>query len=525
MIMHLFFKQNNPVHLIFFLFFPNNSIMLPRISLKSKISRDNYIQRLRVVFWGIVLSIIMFIGLYPDQSDMYHRYRIDFKGKIDTCLKNRLYNGVDLGIKIISLNGQQILYQYNREKPFIPASVTKILTSGITMALFGSDFTFETILMICGEPNNGILKGDIYIKGKGDPMLRREHLVKIARQLKRKSIKHIQGNIIYDTSYLDTEPPRYPPNARHLYAPPGALTLNYNWIPLKLEVGPPPKLKTIPQTAYARIWYDVEISPSQLPGKPSMTYIKEKWGDYFKIKGKITRWDRRYKILRLCVTRPGLFAASIFKECMQEEGITVTGRILRGTVPDKARVLESIRTEPMRHILQILNCESNNVIAELLNKNLGAVFDSIPGTRKKGLAVMNRYCCEKIGFRSGKFVLADASGLSPENRFSPDQLIKAMVHFYQNLGMDYCSTLAPQGHHPHAMNPVPPNNIRMFVKSGTLPATGVNTVAGYIFGDKKTGSFAFAIMANRRGAGPMSYSGTYTIPIMKAIIAVLKSNG
>jgi len=511
--------------LIFFSFLHINSIMLLMDSGGANITRVDHNNLLRGIFWGFILSLLLIIRLFPGQSDSYQRYRVGFKKKIDFCLKNRLFTGVDLGIKIVSLDGQQTLYQYNRDKSFIPASVTKILTSGITMALFGSDFTFETLLLVRGELKNHIFKGNLYLKGKGDPTLMLEHLEGLARQLKQKSIEQIQGNIIYDTSFLDQELPRYPPNARHLYAPPSALTLNYNWIPLKLDVGPPPILKTIPQTAYARLFYDVMISSSQAPGRPSMTYRKKKWGDHYTVRGKITRWDRRYKILRLCVTRPGLFTATLFKECLLKEGIEVTGQVLHDTVAADARIFESVRTKPMKKIIRILNCESNNVIAELLNKNLGAFFDSIPGTRKKGLAIMNRYCCEKIEFRRGTYMLADASGLSPANRFSPDQLIKALIHFYTKMGMDYCSTLAPQGYHPHAMNPVPPKNIRMFVKSGTLPATGVNKVAGYIFDDEQGRSFAFAIMANRRKAGPMSYSGTYTIPILKAIVSVLNSNG
>jgi D-alanyl-D-alanine carboxypeptidase/D-alanyl-D-alanine-endopeptidase (penicillin-binding protein 4) len=255
-----------------------------------------------------------------------------------------------------------------------------------------------------------------------------------------------------------------------------------------------------------------------------MIYRKEKWGDFYTIKGQITRWDRRYKILRLCVTRPGLFAATVFKECLQNRGIKVTGQVRQGVISEDARVLINIHTQPLKHIIQVLNRESNNVIAELLNKNLGAFFDSVPGTRKKGLAIMNRYCLEKIGFKKGTFRLADASGLSVQNRVSPEQMIKALGHFYRKLGKEYCYTLAPQGHHAHAMNPVPPKGIRMFVKSGTLPATGVNTVAGYIFDDRKGRAMSFAIMAKRRKAGPMSYSGTYTIPVLKAIISALNLN-
>lgn len=472
----------------------------------------------------MVVSLIFTIpssSLNSAHSENPQDIREDFKKNINSCLSTSRFSKVRVGIKIVSLDSKQVLFRRNPEISFIPASVTKIITSGIALAKFGPLFKFETYLLAQGELKNGVLKGNLYLKGKGDPTLRHRHLLELAKELKVKSLKRIEGDIVYDVSFLDQEQPRYPPNARHLYAPPCALTLNYNWIPLKLKVGPPPELMTIPQTAYARLFYNVKISQSLSPGKPTMTYQKKNWGDYYTVKGNITRWDRRYKVLRLCVSRPGLFTATVFRECLRAEGIKVMGHLLQDKTPENARVLSIIRTQNLGDMTRTLNCESNNVIAELLNKNLGAYFDSIPGNREKGLGVMNRYCQENIGLEKGQFIIADASGLSPRNRFSPSQMIQVLVHFYSKLCKDYYSTLAPQGHHPHAMNPVPPSGIRMFVKSGTLPASGVNTVAGYIFDDEQDRSFAFCVMANRRGAGPMAYSGTYTIPILKAIMAAL----
>ena len=480
---------------------------------------------IRNLLLGFLLGILILTAfpsrLSPAHNENHQAFRENLKKSINSCLNTPKFSKVRVGIKIATLDGNHVLFQRNPEISFIPASITKIITSGIALAKFGPHFKFETYLLAHGELENGILKGSLYLKGKGDPTLRHHHLLELAKELKGKPLNRIEGDIVYDISFLDQEQPRYPPNARHLYAPPCALTLNYNWIPLELKVGPPPELRTIPQTAYARLFYDVKISPSRSPGKPTMIYQKKNWGDYYTVKGNITRWDRRYQVLRLCVSRPGLFTSTVFRECLQAEGIMVTGHLLQDKTPENARVLSIIRTQSLGDITRTLNCESNNVIAELLNKNLGAYFDSIPGNREKGLGVMNRYCQENIGLENGQFFIADASGLSPRNRFSPGQMIQVLVHFYSKLGKEYYSTLAPQGHHPHAMNPVPPRGIRMFVKSGTLPASGVNTVAGYIFDDEQDRSLAFCVMANRRGPGPMAYSGTYTIPILKAIVAAL----
>ncbi|MCP4658025.1 MAG: hypothetical protein GY856_21660, partial [bacterium] len=170
---------------------------------------------------------------------------------------------------------------------------------------------------------------------------------------------------------------------------------------------------------------------------------------------------------------------------------------------------------------RILNQESNNVVAELLNKDLGAYFGSVPGTRAKGLAILRKFCREQIGLDEGKLTLADASGLATANRISPAQFTQALNYFYRRAGMVFVETLAPQGHHSHARYPVPPDGMRIFVKSGTLPATGVNSSVGYILLEDTGEVFSFAVLVNRRHRGPMAYSGTYTNPIMSSIVTAL----
>lgn len=242
------------------------------------------------------------------------------------------------------------------------------------------------------------------------------------------------------------------------------------------------------------------------------------WGDLYTIRGVVTQWDKKYKYLQLCVSRPGLFGATLLKEACRSAGITVTGKIRKGIASPQFRLLHTIRTGAVTEAVRNLNQESNNVVAELLNKNLGAYFDSPPGTRSKGLAIMRDFCRQHLGFKKEAFVIADASGLSPASRLSPRQFTRALNFFYRQLGDTFVQTLAPQGHHIHAMNPIPPEGMRVFVKSGTLSATGVNSVVGYIFLEKRKQIVSFALLANRRTKGPMAYSGTFTIPILSAIL-------
>ncbi len=473
---------------------------------------------------GFLISFLIFFNqVYVNDSFTISKQRAGqlrefLVPAINNCLKDHMYRNVDVGIHIEYIDGKHILYRRNANALYVPASAVKIFTSAISLIKFGPDYQFETPLKTDGPVVNHILEGNLYLEGRGDPSLMNSHLKAAAKQLKALGIDRIEGDVVYDISFLDKPSSRYPPNARHFYAPVGAITVNFNWLDTELEEGPPPKIRAIPQTEYARLDYNIRISRSQRPGRPEMTYQEMPWGDHYTIKGTVTEWDKRYKYLCLLVSRPGLFGATLLKEDCREAGIKMTGKIRKGKAPPNARVLYTIKTPKLIEVIRNLNRESNNVVAELLNKDLGAYFDSAPGTRDKGLAIMRSFCIEELGFKKSGFTIADASGLSPENRFSAAQFTHALNCFYRKLGNTFVETLAPQGHHPHAVNPVPPKDMRLFVKSGTLSVRGVNAVVGYIFLDRAGEVFSFALLCNRRGKGGMAYSGTFTNPILTALI-------
>jgi PBP4 family serine-type D-alanyl-D-alanine carboxypeptidase len=189
-------------------------------------------------------------------------------------------------------------------------------------------------------------------------------------------------------------------------------------------------------------------------------------------------------------------------------------------MPRTAKVLQKHEGLPLAEIVRVMNQESNNVIAEMINKSLGAEFVSLPGTREKGLSVLRAFLVSEMGFPEGSFSIGDSSGLSTDNRLSARQVCKVLGRFYarEKTRSAFVPTLARQGHHPHAMNPVPPDSIKVYVKTGTLSVQGVNSIAGYCMADRTGEIFTFAILASRKKTGPMTYSGTLTNPLVGAMV-------
>jgi len=459
-------------------------------------------------------------AIEPEYAVMLQR-KID--ERIDGVVRKRAFRDVRVAITLSTVDGGRVIYQRNAERPLITASAIKVFPAAVALAKLGPEYQFETFIVTDGNSEEGTLAGNLYLVGRGDPALMPEDFQSAASEIKKQGIDRIGGDIVYDVSFFDEEKNRYAPHARNFYAPPCALSVNFNTIDVGIdERGPSPRLWLIPETSYARLRYDVRVEKTGRPGRPVMTYREFSWGDQYSIRGTVTNWDKRYRYLRLGVSRPGLYAATLFQEACKSSGITIGGGIRKGTAPPDARRLDRISSIPLKDIIGIMNQESNNLIAEMVNKNLGAIFGSPPGTRAKGIAVIKRFCVEKIGIPAEALSIHDACGLSAKNRLSASHFVKALNYFSTDPAL--ASTFASILNRRTCQLSNRATSIHLLSKSGTLSVSGVNTEVGYIVLDNTGVIFSFAILANRKQRGPMTYSGTLTNPILKAIIGAFEGD-
>ena len=102
-----------------------------------------------------------------------------------------------------------MIADFRSEHVIPPASTQKILTSATALCLLGSDFRFSTFLETDGTIEDGTLKGNLYIRGTGDPTLGSQKvgdqmfLYKWVQALRKKGIRRIEGSVISDASFFD----------------------------------------------------------------------------------------------------------------------------------------------------------------------------------------------------------------------------------------------------------------------------------------------------------------------------------
>ena len=129
----------------------------------------------------------------------------------------------------------------------------------------------------------------------------------------------------------------------------------------------------------------------------------------------------RTEIETINLDNPTLYVANVAQTLLRKEGVSLQGRTQLGTTPAGAVILASTESPPLREVVNQLNKDSVNLIAENLLKFMGANFEGVPGTSTKGSKViLNRFLFAIPGLIPEKLMTLN---LKQQNRFSHPLLI------------------------------------------------------------------------------------------------------
>ncbi|MFV1951595.1 MAG: D-alanyl-D-alanine carboxypeptidase/D-alanyl-D-alanine-endopeptidase, partial [Nitrospinota bacterium] len=410
-----------------------------------------------------------------------------FREKMDLIRGDKCLANEKTGIKIVSLDHGDILYDYNSNDLFIPASNLKLITTAAALLNLHPDYRFKTTLSTDGNTNKGVLEGNLYIKGFGDPMLISEELWMMVKDLRNIGIRTITGDIIADDTFFDSErvgngwgnhigPQAY--NARI-----GALSLNFNTVTVYVEPareeGDSPIVILDPLTRFVSV-ENRAVTISR--GKGNRFIVDRAGGDKMDriiITGEIAKGKKRKRFYRN-ISNPPLYTATVFRDFLIRENIEVKGKVTAGIQPEGVMELVVHDSKPLSLIILDLNKISNNFIAEQILKTMGAEIEGEPGTAAKGLKIVYDFM-ENIGIDKGLYTIVDGSGLSRKNRLSADQLLKVLVYMYNDfmLQPEYLSSLSVMGIDGSLNDRLNNTYAERKIRSKTGTLGGVNSLSGY----------------------------------------------
>jgi D-alanyl-D-alanine carboxypeptidase/D-alanyl-D-alanine-endopeptidase (penicillin-binding protein 4) len=434
--------------------------------------------------------------------------------KIAQFLKRPGVRSARWGIEIIDPISRSVVLSVNPDKAFLPASVLKVVTTAAALEKLGPDFRFRTGVYTDGTIlPDGTLDGDLILVGRGDPNLmdpNRELLEKpalqgLSEQLRALGIRKIHGNVVGDDSYFEftTHGKGWTTqDLKSVYgAPVNALSINNNVFWVHARVTKANRLVQVsiePQTSYFQL-RNLGVTGG---AKARRTlYARVIPGTTRLVVSGVLPAGSSYT-QDILLERPAEATATLFKEELHRNGVTIDGRVLVNHLGDlspgvtrKWMLLAEHQSPPLIRALEIINKRSLNLHAEMLLRVLGAEFGGA-GTDEAGLRVVKAFL-EEAGIRDDdKVILNDGSGLSRDNlvtpRFQTSLLLFLSTRPYFEL---FLNTLAVSGTDGTLRNRLAtgPTKGVIHAKTGTLG--DVASLSGYMT-TKSGRNLIFSIFAN-----------------------------
>ena len=456
----------------------------------------------------------------------------------DAIARDADFRSANYAIQVVNTRTGDEVWAWDADELLAPASVTKVVTTAATMSRLGATWRFHSWVLYDGEISpDGVLDGNLYIKGGGDPTFVIEKAWKLVQDVKRKGITEIKGDLVFDDSYFDREHLITGWNKRtdiaagpSYFAPLGAFTLNNNTAGLVIEPGPE-------VDSPARVYFEVESPKHLLIESEAKTVAKGRrpWLELerevdpktftvtFKIKGDVPLGSDPEVHYRT-VGNPLAFSISAIEKVFRDERIKIKGKVRvadapkPGAGPKDAKLIADLASPPLHEIANHTNKYSSNLMAEQMLKALGAEVKGLPGTTPKGVSVVSEYL-SGIGVPAGTYTMVNGSGLSRDTRFSPAQINAVLLDMYNNpkLGPEFMASLSVggvDGTLRRRFDDVGDGMVRG--KTGSL--NSVNCVAGYARGSDGD-TYVFTVLANdvSRGRAVRNIQDQVADAIMKSM--------
>ncbi|MCK5872224.1 MAG: D-alanyl-D-alanine carboxypeptidase/D-alanyl-D-alanine-endopeptidase [Methylococcales bacterium] len=414
-------------------------------------------------------------------------------------------NGISVYIQEVSKIAP--LLTFNADIPRNPASVMKLVTTYAALGILGADYRWPIELYTTGEIKNGILEGDLILKGYGYPDFKAQDLRIILNALHRKGVSTIRGHLILDNSFFS-------PNRNSSADFDGKAYARYNAQPDALLFNERiSEFIVTPQKGSVKI---VSLYPSQ-----NITIVNNLKLKNVKCKGRYAsppmsvRSSGSHKNVRfngtlsshcgqrhytLVVAKPTDMINGTLRKMWKQDfgGIIESNRLIIASTPKNARLLYQFKGKPVRDILPLINKKSNNVMAKQLFLSIAAK-ESVPANPRKGVHKIKQWFASR-GLNFSELKIENGSGLSRTSRISARHIGELLIDAYNGpnrrllwyslpiMGVD--GTLKRRMRGTVAAR-------QSFMKTGTLRNS--RAIAGYVQANNGA-TYVVVILHNGRGA-------------------------
>lgn len=378
---------------------------------------------------------------------------------------------------------------WRSQEPVNPASVMKLVTTYAGLDLLGPAYTWNTPVYVDGAVRSGVLEGNLYIEGRGDPKLVIERLWLLLRKVQALGIQRIAGDIVLDRGAFDTgahDPGAFDGRPLRAYnAGAEALLVNYKSVQLTFTPDAASQMARIDMTPpLAGVAVPAAV-PLAANGQGCGDWRTQLRGDFqgaqFQFGGAYPAGCGEGSWI-VAYPDPDSFAARAIAGLWSQMGGQLQGTARDGRVPAGLTPVFEMQSPPLAEVVRDINKYSNNVMADQLFLTLG-LTQKRNGTFGAARATLRQWWNERIGTGEGQPVFDNGSGLSMEGRVTAAGLARMLQVAWRSPVMpELMSSLPIVGVDGTLRRRQLRSGAAAHLKSGTMPEYGVSGLAGYVDG-------------------------------------------
>lgn len=441
-----------------------------------------------------LLSVSLTIGTVWGQS-----------ASVGIFLNNALTQDANIGIYIKDLQTGEVIDTYRSRNAIPPASVMKVLTTATVLELMQADSCYKTVLEYFGTLQKGVLRGDLYIHGYGDPTLGsnkqgQAFLAQWVKAIQNAGIQSIEGCVIADLSFFDGDalnPAWLWEDAGNYYAP-GIFSLAYmdntmNVVLRSAEAGSVAQvLYTVPEVPGISFENHIRCTTT----KEDCAYVHGMpYNNCRYLMGAIPSNEGQFGV-KGDLPNPGLLLAQHLTQRLRNAGISVQHeaeyRSERELIP--RTIIYTHASQPVGEIIAQTNQHSVNLYAEMMYRQLGSRLGEPCSLHNSETVV--RQLWRNRGVDLSSATIKDGCGLAPQDAVSAEAWVQILAYMYASKQREtFYASLPTSGQSGTLRSFLYGSELagRVHAKSGTI--AGTKNYAGYI--EMPNGhTWAFAVLVN-----------------------------
>ena len=435
------------------------------------------------------------------------------------------------GVYVADLASGDVLFEMNSGTALLPASNQKLITTAAALDALGSDYRYRTRLYFDGEVDGNVLRGDLIVRGSGDPTVGSQEPIGVnplrtwAARLASMGVTRFEGRLIGDDDVFSDRPYAEgwdidyvtQQSSASLGVSAGGLSYNDNVVRVQItatSAGSPPTVTTSP-AGYLNIR---NASQSAARRRGWAIRVDRDFGsETVNLTGSVPQGYQGTIVIP--VSNPTTFTMHALGQEMVRAGIEVEATVVDvdelPEPPDyeQTMLIFAHLSPPLSSIITVLNKESNNFYAEQVFRSFGW-GGTTEGSERRAKELLSR-----AGVETNRVSIRDGSGLSRKNMITPRALTKLLVYMNGHRERQAFHASLAEGGEARTTLRGRLHNVPVRAKTGSLEF--VRTLSGYTTtGDGR--SIAFAVFANNF-IGP-SYAVTQTIDRVVASVASTSSS-